>query len=91
MSGAPPKRHRRATTAAQDADIHDATKANPFSTAKEIRVANGVSASTSTIKRPLAEVKLKSLVAAQMRHLSLSNRTARFNFTKEHVFWTMDD
>lgn len=55
----------RATTAAQDADILNATKASPFSTAREIGEATGVSASTSTIKRRLAERKLKIHVAAQ--------------------------
>lgn len=91
ISDAPHKRHPRATTAAQDADILDAAKASPFSTAREIGAAAGVSASASTIKRRLAEGKLKSHVAAQKPRLSLSNRTARLNFAKEHVSWTTDD
>ncbi|KAH8033104.1 hypothetical protein HPB51_007005 [Rhipicephalus microplus] len=39
VSDAPHKRHPRATTAAEDADIRDAAKASPFSTAREIGVA----------------------------------------------------
>ncbi|KAH7940995.1 hypothetical protein HPB49_008946 [Dermacentor silvarum] len=54
---APHKRHPRATTAAQDADILYVAKASPFSTAREIGAAAGVSASASTIKRRLAEVQ----------------------------------
>ncbi|KAH9376044.1 hypothetical protein HPB48_018170 [Haemaphysalis longicornis] len=63
----------------------------PFSTAKEIGAAAGVSASVSTIKRRLAERKLKSHVAAQKPRLSVSNKTARLNFATEHASWTMDD
>ncbi|KAH8041013.1 hypothetical protein HPB51_013673 [Rhipicephalus microplus] len=85
------KRHPRATTAAQDADIRDAAKASPFSTTREIAAAAGVSASASTIKRRLAEGKLKSYVAAQKPRLSLSNRTACLNFAKEHASWKTDD
>ncbi|KAH6946089.1 hypothetical protein HPB50_011616 [Hyalomma asiaticum] len=54
ISDAPHKRHPRATTAAQDADILDAAKASPF---REIGAAAGVSASASTIKRRLAETE----------------------------------
>ncbi|KAH7984211.1 hypothetical protein HPB52_018134 [Rhipicephalus sanguineus] len=85
ISDAPHRRHPRATTAAQDADILDAAKASPFSTAREIGAAAGVSASASTIKRRLVESKLKSHVAAQKPRLSLSNKTARLNFATEHV------
>ncbi|KAH6921345.1 hypothetical protein HPB50_027666 [Hyalomma asiaticum] len=88
---APHKRHPRATTAAQDADILDAAKASPFSTAREIGAAAGVSASASTIKRRLAEGKLESHVAAQNPRLSFPNKTACLNFAKEHVSWTTDD
>ncbi|KAH8022698.1 hypothetical protein HPB51_001919 [Rhipicephalus microplus] len=88
---APHKRHPRAKTAAQDADTRDAAKASPFSTAREIGAASGVSASTSTIKRWLPEGKLKSHIAAQKPCISLSNRTARLNFAKKHGSWTTDD
>ncbi|KAH8034257.1 hypothetical protein HPB51_021970 [Rhipicephalus microplus] len=77
ISGAPRKRHPRATTAAQDADIRKAAKETPFSTAREIAAAARVPASASTIKRWLAEAKLKSYFAAEKLLLSLSNRTAR--------------
>ncbi|KAH6946346.1 hypothetical protein HPB50_012875 [Hyalomma asiaticum] len=91
ISDAPHKRHPRATTDAQDADILDAAKASPFSTAREIGAAAGVSASASTIKRRPAEGKLKSLVAAQKPRLYLPNKTACPNFAKEHISWTTDD
>ncbi|KAH9378311.1 hypothetical protein HPB48_003998 [Haemaphysalis longicornis] len=91
ISDAPHKRHPRATSAAQDVAIRDAAKASPFSTAKEIGAAAGVSASVSTIKRRLEERKLKSHVAAQKPRLSVSNKTARLNFATEHASWTMDD
>ncbi|KAH6926081.1 hypothetical protein HPB50_014107 [Hyalomma asiaticum] len=91
ISDAPHKRHPRATTAAQDADIIDAAKASLFSTAREIGAAAAVSASASTIKRRLAEGKLKSHVAPQKQRLSLPNKTARLNFATEHVSWTADD
>lgn len=91
ISDAPHKRHPRATSAAHDVAILDAAKASPFSTAKEIGAAAGVSASVSTIKRRLAEGKLKSHVAAQKLRLSVSNKTARLNFATEHVSWTTDD
>ncbi|KAH7953425.1 hypothetical protein HPB49_008107 [Dermacentor silvarum] len=51
ISDAPHKRRPRATTAAQDMAILDAMQASPFSTAKEIGAATGVSARVSTIKR----------------------------------------
>ncbi|KAL1416963.1 hypothetical protein MTO96_027355 [Rhipicephalus appendiculatus] len=89
ISDAPHKRHPRATTAALDADILDAAKASPFSTAREIGAAARVSSSASTLKRRLAEGK--NHVAAQKPRLSLSNKTARLNFAKEHVSWTTDD
>ncbi|KAH7937911.1 hypothetical protein HPB49_017472 [Dermacentor silvarum] len=73
ISDAPHKRQPCATTAAQDMDILDAAQASPFSTAKEIGSAAGVSASMLTIKRQLAEGKLKSHVAAQKPHLSEEN------------------
>ncbi|KAH8032489.1 hypothetical protein HPB51_025942 [Rhipicephalus microplus] len=74
ISDALHKRHPRAMTAAQDdVDICDAAKASLFSTAKEIGVAAGVSASASTRKRRLAEGKLKSHVATQKPGLFLSN------------------
>ncbi|KAH7973167.1 hypothetical protein HPB52_022173 [Rhipicephalus sanguineus] len=60
IGDAPHKGRPRATTAAQDADILDAAKGSPFSTAREIGAAAGVSTSASTIKRRLAEGKLKS-------------------------------
>ncbi|KAH7968085.1 hypothetical protein HPB52_005570 [Rhipicephalus sanguineus] len=90
ISDAPHSRHPRATTAAQDADILDAAKASPFSTAREIGAAAGVSASASTIKRRLAEGKLKSHVAAQKPCLSLSNKTALL-FSDESTFTTRWD
>ncbi|KAH7958871.1 hypothetical protein HPB49_006108 [Dermacentor silvarum] len=74
MSDTPHKRQLRATTAAQDMDILDTAQASPFSTAKEISAAAGVSASMSTIRR-LAEGKLESHVAAQKPRLSEANET----------------
>lgn len=50
ISDAPHKRHPRELSAAQDVAILDAAKASPFSNAKEISAAAGVSASVSTIK-----------------------------------------
>ncbi|KAH7967757.1 hypothetical protein HPB52_002229 [Rhipicephalus sanguineus] len=93
ISDAPHRRHPRETTAAQDADNLDAAKASPFSTAREIGAAAGVSASASTIKRRLAEGKLKSHVAAQKPRLSLSNKTAQLRnrtllFSDESTFTT---
>ncbi|KAH7971485.1 hypothetical protein HPB49_024642 [Dermacentor silvarum] len=79
----------RATTAAQDMDILDASQASPFSTAKEIGADAGVSASVSIMKRPLAEGKLGSHVAAQRPRLSEANETLRLNFATEYVSWTV--
>ncbi|KAH7945108.1 hypothetical protein HPB49_006858 [Dermacentor silvarum] len=78
ISDAPYKRHPRATTSAQDMDILDAAQASPFSTAKEIGAGAGVSASVSTIKRQLAEGKLRSHVAAQKPRLSEANEASPF-------------
>ncbi|KAH8029713.1 hypothetical protein HPB51_003070 [Rhipicephalus microplus] len=91
ISDAPHKLHPRATTAAQNVAIRDAAKASPFSTAREIAAAAGVSVSASTIKPRLAKCELKSYVVAQRSRLFLSNRTARLNFAKKHPSWNTGD
>ncbi|KAH9373156.1 hypothetical protein HPB48_004901 [Haemaphysalis longicornis] len=51
----------------------------------------GVSASLTTVKRRLAEARLRSTVAVQKPLLSDDNKAARLGCAYEHSTWSIDD
>ncbi|KAH9367252.1 hypothetical protein HPB48_002318 [Haemaphysalis longicornis] len=87
----PHDRRPRVTSAIEDEVLVAAAYTNPFGT--ELRHAQlaGLSQSLGTVKRMLAEARLRRRVAVQKPVLSDDNKAVRLRFVAEHSTWSVDD
>ncbi|RWS02477.1 hypothetical protein B4U79_18479, partial [Dinothrombium tinctorium] len=77
----------RVTKAAEDKEIVAYCKANPFSTAVEIKNALALDVDKKTIIRRLREMKIRSRVAAHKPKLQIRHEVARLDFALLHKNW----
>ena len=90
-SDAPRSGRPRATDAATDAAIVEASEKDPFMSTRAIQHQLQLSVCNNTVNQRLDEAGLPSRIAAHKRHYTDAQRRARLSFAHGYRHWTEED